>query len=178
MGYMLFGVSLSSYYSLLIKSHLQSYPCPLQINFFWNFGFLLGVAIILQIITGILLSLHYTSDISGAYFSIFFIIREVFFGWYLRSSGASFVFLFVFLHIGRGMFYGSYFYNPNTWFSGIVLLPNKNAFISLEISLQFIILSSLSSFILAVAFISLQIKEFRIMGLSINDSVYSSLFFF
>merc|ERR1712113_1209159 len=102
-------------YSLLIKSHLQSYPCPLQINFFWNFGFLLGVAIILQIITGILLSLHYTSDISGAYFSIFFIIREVFFGWSLRSSGASFVFLFVFLHIGRGMFYGSYFYNPNTW---------------------------------------------------------------
>merc|ERR1711870_78613 len=75
--------------------------------------------------TGILLSLHYTSDISGAYFSIFFIIREVFFGWslrYLHSSGASFVFLFVFLHIGRGMFYGSYFYNPNTWFSGIVLI--------------------------------------------------------
>merc|ERR1711930_31638 len=86
---------------------------------------LLGVAIILQIVTGILLSLHYTSDINGAYFSIFFIIREVFFGWslrYLHSSGASFVFLFVFLHIGRGMFYGSYFYNPNTWFSGIVLL--------------------------------------------------------
>merc|ERR1712113_15870 len=116
---------LYSYFVLLMKSHLQSYPCPLQINFFWNFGFLLGVAIILQIITGILLSLHYTSDISGAYFSIFFIIREVFFGWslrYLHSSGASFVFLFVFLHIGRGMFYGSYFYNPNTWFSGIVLL--------------------------------------------------------
>merc|ERR1712113_1143245 len=116
---------LYSYFVLLMKSHLQSYPCPLQINFFWNFGFLLGVAIILQIITGILLSLHYTSDISGAYFSIFFIIREVFYGWSLRyfhSSGASFVFLFLFLHLGRGMFYGSYFYNPNTWFSGIVLL--------------------------------------------------------
>merc|ERR1712007_417359 len=110
---------------LLMKSHLQSYPCPLQINFFWNLGFLLGITITLQIVTGIFLALHYTSDISGAYFSIFFIIREVFFGWslrYLHSSGASFVFLFVFLHIGRGMFYGSYFYNPNTWFSGIVLL--------------------------------------------------------
>ena len=121
----LFPYSLSSYYSLLIKSHLQSYPCPLQINFFWNFGFLLGITIILQIITGILLSLHYTSDINTAYFSIFFIIREIFFGWslrYLHSSGASFVFLFVFIHIGRGIFYGSYFYNPNTWFSGIILL--------------------------------------------------------
>merc|ERR1712178_466804 len=92
---------------------------------FWNFGFLLGVAIILQIITGILLSFHYTSDLHSAYFSLFFLIREVFYGWCLRyfhSSGASFVFLFLFLHLGRAMFYGSYFYNPNTWFSGIVLL--------------------------------------------------------
>merc|ERR1712060_629029 len=95
--------------------------CPLQINFFWNFGFLLGVAIILQIITGIFLALHYTSDLKSAYFSLFFLIREVFYGWCLRyfhSSGAT----WVFLHLGRAMFYGSYFYNPNTWFSGIVLL--------------------------------------------------------
>merc|ERR1712137_618548 len=113
------------YFVLLMKSHLQSYPCPLQINFFWNFGFLLGVAIILQIITGIFLALHYTSDLNSAYFSLFFLIREVYYGWCLRyfhSSGASFVFLFLFLHLGRGMFYGSYFYNPNTWFSGILIL--------------------------------------------------------
>ena len=57
-----------------MKSHLQSYPCPLQINSFWNLGFLLGITILLQIITGILLSLHYTSDINSAYFSIFFLI--------------------------------------------------------------------------------------------------------
>merc|ERR1712226_1370721 len=112
------------YFVLLMGSHLQSYPCPLQINYFWNLGFLLGIAIILQIITGIFLALHYTSDLSSAYFSLFFLIREVFYGWCLRyfhSSGASFVFLFLFLHLGRAMFYGSYFYNPNTWFSGIVL---------------------------------------------------------
>merc|ERR1712014_491532 len=67
----------------------------------------------------------YTSDINSAYFSVFFLIREVYYGWSLRyfhSSGASFVFLFLFLHLGRAIFYGSYFYNPNTWFSGIVLL--------------------------------------------------------
>merc|ERR1711974_130780 len=87
---------------LLMKSHLQSYPCPLQINFFWNFGFLLGVAIILQIITGIFLALHYTSDLNSAYYQIFFLI--------------------IFLHLGRALVYGSYFYNPNTWFSGILLL--------------------------------------------------------
>merc|ERR1712050_646024 len=115
----------SSYFLFLMKSHLQSYPCPLQINFFWNLGFLLAIAIILQIITGIFLALHYTSDLLSAYFSLFFLIREVYYGWWLRylhSSGASFVFLFQFLHLGRAIFYGSYFYNPNTWFSGIILL--------------------------------------------------------
>merc|ERR1711978_260877 len=80
---------------------------------------------ILQIITGIFLGLHYTSDLNSAYSSLFFFIREIYYGWCLRcfhSSGASFVFLFLFLHLGRAMFYGSYFYNPNTWFSGILLL--------------------------------------------------------
>merc|ERR1711869_58848 len=112
-------------FCLLVKSHLQSYPCPLQINFFWNLGFLLGVTIILQIVTGIFLALHYTSDLNSAYCSVFFLIREVYYGWSLRyfhSSGASFVFLFLFLHQGRTFVYGSYFYNPNTFFSGILLL--------------------------------------------------------
>ena len=54
-----------------MKSHLQSYPCPLQINSFWNLGFLLGITIILQIITGIFLGLHYTSDLNSAYSSVF-----------------------------------------------------------------------------------------------------------
>ena len=70
-----------SYFILLMKSHLQSYPCPLQINSFWNLGFLLGITIILQIITGIFLGLHYTSDLNSAYSSLFFIIREIFYGW-------------------------------------------------------------------------------------------------
>jgi quinol-cytochrome oxidoreductase complex cytochrome b subunit len=67
-------VFMKLYFILLMKSHLQSYPCPLIINYFWNLGFLLGITILLQIITGILLSLHYTSDINSAYFSIFFLI--------------------------------------------------------------------------------------------------------
>merc|ERR1712224_33497 len=86
------------------KSHLGSYPCPLNLNTFWNLGFLLGITILLQMITGILLSLHYTSDIHSAH-----------------HGGASFVFLVLFIHIARAISYGSNFYNPNTWFSGIVL---------------------------------------------------------
>merc|ERR1711963_773004 len=74
--------------------------------------------------TGILLSLHYTSDIHSAYYSVMHIIREVYYGSSLRflhSSGASFVFLVLFIHVARAISYGSNFYNPNTWFSGIVL---------------------------------------------------------
>merc|ERR1711897_47529 len=70
-------------------------------KFFWNLGFLLGVAIILQIITGIFLALHYTSDLNSAYFSLFFLIREVYYGWCLRyfhSSTASFVFFFLIIN--------------------------------------------------------------------------------
>merc|ERR1711976_91929 len=88
-------------------------------------GFLLGIAIFLQIVTGIFLGLHYTSDINSAYFSIFFLIREIYYGWclrYLHSNGASFVFLFIFLHFGRAIIYTSYIYNPNTWFSGIIII--------------------------------------------------------
>merc|ERR1712007_272983 len=109
---------------ILTKSHLGSYPCPLNINFYWNMGFTLGIVIVVQIVTGLFISFHYSSDINEAYCSVFFFIREIYYGWslrYLHSSGASFVFLFVFLHLGRAISYGSYFYNPNTWFSGILL---------------------------------------------------------
>merc|ERR1712232_1035831 len=76
-------------------------------------------------VTGIFLALHYTSDLNSAYYQIFFLIREIYYGRCLRyfhSSGASFVFFFLFLHLGRAMSYGSYFYSSSTWFSGILLL--------------------------------------------------------
>ena len=71
----------------------------------------------LQIISGIFLGLHYISDLNSAYFSLFFIIREIYYGWslrYLHSSGASFIFIFLFIHIGRSLFYNLYYYNINT----------------------------------------------------------------
>ena len=78
---------------------------------------------VLQILTGILLGLHYCSNINYAYFSVIFLIREVNFGWsfrYMHSSGASFLFL-IYLHLSRALYYGSYFYIPKTWFSGMFL---------------------------------------------------------
>ena len=70
---------------------------------------------------GILLALHYTPDINYSYYSI---IREVYYGWslrYIHSNGASFLFTVLFIHIGRGLYYGSYYYTSNVWFSGIFI---------------------------------------------------------
>merc|ERR1712074_179302 len=78
----------------------------------------------LQLLTGILLSLHYTPHINYSYYSIMYIIREGYYGWslrYIHSNGASFVFIVLFIHIGRGLYYGSYYYNSNSWFSGIII---------------------------------------------------------
>jgi quinol-cytochrome oxidoreductase complex cytochrome b subunit len=108
----------------IAKSHLKSYPCPKNFNYLWNQGFLIILAMLLQILTGILLGLHYTSEMNYAYYSVMHIIREVYFGWcfrYMHSRGASFIFIFIFLHIGRALYYGSYFYIPNAWVSGILL---------------------------------------------------------
>ena len=131
-----------------MKSHLQSYPCPLIINYFWNLGFLLGITILLQIISGIFLGLHYTSDINSAYFSIFFIIREIYYGWclrYLHSNGSSFVFLFIFLHLGRAISYGSYLYNPNNGNSiyGLCVTFRTNEFMGSYSNYKFIICISI-----------------------------------
>ena len=79
---------------------------------------------ILQILTGILLGLHYTPQMNSAYTTIMHILREVYFGWSFRSlhsSGASFLFFLLFFHLGRALIYGSYFYIPKVWFSGIFL---------------------------------------------------------
>jgi len=106
-----------------VRSHLQFYPCPININFFWNFGFLVGIAFVVQIVTGIVLALRYTS--ANSFESVIHIMREVQFGWLFRlihASGASFVFIFLYLHMGRGLFgSSSASYLPMAWISGIIL---------------------------------------------------------
>ena len=107
-----------------IERHLESYPTPRNINFFWNLGFLVALTMILQILTGILLGLHYTPHINSAYTTIMHILREVYFGWSFRSlhsSGASFLFFLLFFHLGRALYYGSSRLIPKVWFSGIFL---------------------------------------------------------
>nr|ADD96705.1 cytochrome b [Crenicichla lepidota] len=103
---------------------LVDLPAPINISAWWNFGSLLGLCLITQILTGLFLAMHYTSDITLAFSSVAHICRDVNYGWLIRSlhaNGASFFFICIYLHIGRGLYYGSYLYKE-TWNIGVILL--------------------------------------------------------
>nr|WDE82098.1 cytochrome b [Zonotrichia albicollis]WDE82104.1 cytochrome b [Zonotrichia albicollis]WDE82112.1 cytochrome b [Zonotrichia albicollis]WDE82114.1 cytochrome b [Zonotrichia albicollis]WDE82116.1 cytochrome b [Zonotrichia albicollis] len=108
----------------IINNALIDLPTPSNISTWWNFGSLLGVCLITQIITGLLLAMHYTADTNLAFSSVAHMCRDVQFGWLIRNlhaNGASFFFICIYLHIGRGLYYGSYL-NKETWNIGIILL--------------------------------------------------------
>ena len=104
--------------------NIRDLPTPKNITVMWNFGRLLGLILCSQILTGLMLSFHYTGDVSLAFDSVRHIVRDVNKGWWLRNihaNGASFFFVCIYCHIGRGIYYGRY-RNFKTWLSGFVLL--------------------------------------------------------
>nr|UJG45550.1 cytochrome b [Agabus paludosus] len=108
----------------IINSALIDLPTPSNISLWWNFGSLLGLCLMIQILTGIFLSMHYTANIEMAFYSVNHICRDVNYGWLMRTlhaNGASFFFICIYLHIGRGMYYGSYKL-MYTWMVGVMIL--------------------------------------------------------
>nr|AEL17412.1 cytochrome b [Paradoxornis guttaticollis] len=108
----------------IVNDALIDLPTPSNISSWWNFGSLLGMCLIMQIITCLLLAMHYTADTALAFSSVAHMCRDVQFGWFIRNlhaNGASFFFICIYLHIGRGFYYGSYL-NKETWNVGVILL--------------------------------------------------------
>jgi ubiquinol-cytochrome c reductase cytochrome b subunit len=110
----------------ILNDHLVDYPTPININYMWNLGSMAGIFLIIQIITGIFLAMHYTPQIDLAFLSVEHIMRDVNNGWlirYLHANGASMFFLVVYIHIARGLYYGS-FQKPRgfVWVVGVVIL--------------------------------------------------------
>ena len=105
--------------------NLLSFPTPKNLNYFYTFGFILTMCLVTQIITGIVLAMHYVPNTSLAFDSIEHIMRDVNYGWlirYMHSNGASMFFLAVFIHMFRGLYYGSY-KEPREiiWILGVVI---------------------------------------------------------
>ena len=106
-----------------LSSHADNYPTPINLSYFWGFGSLAGMALVVQIVTGILLAMHYTPETTLAFISVEHIMRDVVGGVglrYIHANGASMFFIVVYSHMFRGLYYGSYF-APRThlWFSGV-----------------------------------------------------------
>nr|YP_010192712.1 cytochrome b [Dodona maculosa]QZP40866.1 cytochrome b [Dodona maculosa] len=108
----------------IINGSLIDMPSPSNISSWWNFGSLLGLCLIIQIITGLFLTMYYTANIELAFYSVNYICRNVNYGWMIRTlhaNGASFFFICVYLHIGRGIYYES-FNLTYTWMIGVIIL--------------------------------------------------------
>nr|AEP19463.1 cytochrome b [Polypterus retropinnis] len=108
----------------IINSAFIDLPAPSNISSWWNMGSLLGLCLIAQIITGLFLAMHYVSDINLAFSSVAHICRDVNYEWLIRNihaNGASMFFICIYLHIARGLYYGSYLY-METWNIGVILL--------------------------------------------------------
>nr|UPL65583.1 cytochrome b [Dicranocephalus alticolus] len=108
----------------IINSSLIDLPSPSNISLWWNFGSLLGMCLMIQIITGIFLAMHYTANVELAFDSVIHICRDVNYGWLIRNThanGASLFFICLYMHVGRGIYYGS-FKLMMTWNVGIIIL--------------------------------------------------------
>lgn len=108
----------------IANNALIDLPAPSNISLWWNFGSLLGLCLGIQILTGLFLAIHYTANIDLAFNRVVHICRDVNYGWLLRTlhaNGASFFFICIYLHTGRGLYYGSYLYT-NTWLVGVIIL--------------------------------------------------------
>nr|ABN15036.1 cytochrome b [Fukomys sp. PAVD-2007] len=108
----------------IINHSFIDLPTPSNISSWWNFGSLLGICLIMQIITGLFLAMHYTADTTTAFSSVAHICRDVNYGWLIRyahANGASMFFICMYVHVGRGIYYGSYMFTE-TWNMGIILL--------------------------------------------------------
>jgi len=117
-----------------ILDELISLPSPVNIRIWWRGGSILGIMLGVQLVTGLFLSIHYAADISISFDSVIHIIRDVPGGWVLRlfhANGASFFFIFLYIHLGRGLYYQSYILQPKTWIAGvsIFLLRIATAFL-------------------------------------------------
>ncbi|MGF1629930.1 MAG: cytochrome bc complex cytochrome b subunit [Kiloniellaceae bacterium] len=113
-------------FSFLDHAVGSGYPAPKNLSYMWNFGSLAGITLVIMIVTGILLAMQYTAHVDYAFDSVERIMRDVNFGWllrYIHMNGASFFFIVVYIHMFRGLYYGSY-KTPREllWMLGVVIL--------------------------------------------------------
>nr|ACJ69428.1 cytochrome b [Diplonychus rusticus]UCU57423.1 cytochrome b [Appasus japonicus] len=167
----------------MINGSLIDLPSPSNISLWWNFGSLLGMCLMIQLITGIFLAMHYTADIELAFKSVVHICRDVNNGWLLRSchaNGASLFFICMYLHVGRGMYYGSYKLFM-TWSVGVVILlaTMGTAFLGYVLpwgQMSFWGATVITNLLSAVPYLGTELVKWLWGGFSINNATLTRFF--
>jgi quinol-cytochrome oxidoreductase complex cytochrome b subunit len=168
-----------------VDSHIISYPTPINLNYFWSFGSTAGICLVIQIITGIFLAMHYTPHINLAFESVEHIMTDVNNGWllrYIHANGASMFFIVVYCHIFRGLYYGSYMYpRARLWASGVVifLLMMATAFMGYVLpwgQMSFWGATVITNLFSAIPFVGSSIVEWLWGGFSVSNATLNRFF--
>ena len=159
-------------------NHNEAYPSPINLSYMWGFGLLAIVVLFSQIITGVLLAMHYNADVINAFSDLEHIMRDVVGGFglrYLHANGASMFFIVVYLHVARGLYYGSYF-QPRVflWISGVLILflMMATAFIGYVLpwgQMSFWGATVITNFFSAIPFAGTAITQWLWGGYSVDD---------
>lgn len=166
-----------------INSMLIDLPSPSNISYLWNFGSLLGLCLGIQILTGIFLAMHYSADVSIAFSSVTHILEDVNYGFilkYLHANGASAFFICVYIHIARGLYYGSYL-RSHLWFSGIAifLIMMLTAFIGYVLpwgQMSFWGATVITNFVSAIPYIGDDVVQWIWGGFSVSNATLNRFF--
>nr|YP_010431988.1 cytochrome b [Abrus daozhenensis]USS62523.1 cytochrome b [Abrus daozhenensis] len=167
----------------IFNNSLIDLPAPVNLSAWWNFGSILGMCLMIQLVTGILLSMHYTADILMAFSSISHITRDVNYGWLMRtvhSNGASLFFVCIYMHVGRGIYYGSY-NMVKTWNMGIVILLSTmaTAFLGYVLpwgQMSFWGATVITNLLSAIPYIGMMLVNWIWGGFSVDNATLSRFF--
>nr|AJG02819.1 cytochrome b [Odocoileus virginianus]QNH86848.1 cytochrome b [Odocoileus virginianus]QNH86898.1 cytochrome b [Odocoileus virginianus]WMM34541.1 cytochrome b [Odocoileus virginianus] len=169
----------------IVNNAFIDLPAPSNISSWWNFGSLLGICLILQILTGLFLAMHYTPDTMTAFSSVTHICRDVNYGWiirYMHANGASMFFICLFMHVGRGLYYGSYTF-LETWNIGVILLFTvmATAFVGYVLpwgQMSFWGATVITNLLSAIPYIGTNLVEWIWGGFSVDKATLTRFFAF
>nr|YP_009917947.1 cytochrome b [Echinothrix calamaris]QLM01982.1 cytochrome b [Echinothrix calamaris] len=169
----------------ILNGALVDLPLPSNLSIWWNFGSLLGLCLIVQILTGLFLAMHYTADVTLAFSSVSHICRDVNYGWLLRNvhaNGASLFFICMYCHIGRGLYYGSY-NKMETWNIGVILflVTILTAFMGYVLvwgQMSFWAATVITNLVSAIPYIGTTLVQWLWGGFSVDNATLTRFFAF
>jgi len=174
-----------NFVSKALYSYIIKYPTPMNINYLWNFGFMSAIFLVIQIISGLFLTFFFTPHVDLAFFSVEHIMRDVNYGWlirYIHANGASFFFFLVYVHILKGIYYGSYYF-PRTlvWFTGciIYILMMGTAFLGYVLprgQMSYWAATVITNFVTVIPVVGKDIVYWVRGGYSINNATLNRFF--